>query len=134
MPYSRFVDSDGILITTLSGVVTLKELIQLEYDLTSYIKDGCIYELVIHSDDVEVLIGKNDYNNSSQTLKIVMNELKKGAIAFVSKKDYIFGICRRMQILVENELVQINVFRNEETARKWLHEMKSYNSSDSGDI
>jgi hypothetical protein len=134
MPHSRFVDSDGILITTLSGVVTLNEFVHLENDLPNYIKDGCIYELVIHSDDVEVPIGMNDSNNSAKTLKIVMNGLRNGAIAFVSKRDYIFGLCRRMQMLVDNELVQINVFRNEETARKWLNEMKSYSSSDSGDI
>ena len=130
MPHSRFVDSDGILITTISGVVTFNELIQLEYDLTSYIKDACIYEMAIHSDDVELSIGVNDSNNSAKTLKVVMNGLRNGAIAFVSKRDYIFGLCRRMQMLIDNEFVQINVFRNEETAHKWLNEMKSYNNSD----
>ena len=134
MPHSRFVDTDGILITTLSGVVNLKELIELEWGLPSYIRDESIYELVLHSDDVKVVIERDESAASSNTLKSTIKGLRKGAIAFVSDRDYIFALCRQLEMRVDNELIKIHVFHTEEPARKWLYEMRSSNKADSGDV
>jgi hypothetical protein len=132
MPHSRFIDADGILITTLSGLVTMKELIELEWGLPSYIRDESFYELILHSDDVKVVIDRDESTTSSNTLKIVIEGLKKGAIAFVSDRDYIFALCRQLEMRVDNERIQVRVFRTEETARKWLHEIRSSNKADEG--
>jgi hypothetical protein len=126
MAHSRSVDADGMLITVLSGVVTLEELMELEKELPRYMHEGSIYELVLHSDDIEISINRYKANSSAKTVKEVMKGIRKGAIAFVSDRDYIFGLCRRMEMLVENERIKISVFRSEETARKWLHEMRSF--------
>ena len=127
MPHSRFVDADGILITTLSGVVTLKEMIEIEDELRSYVRGEDIYQLVLHSDDVEIALDRNESISSAEHFKSILNELRKGAIAFVSDRDFIFGLCRQLQMRVENEFIQMCVFSTEETARKWLLEIKSSN-------
>jgi hypothetical protein len=125
MPHSRVVDADGVLITTLSGVVTLKEMIELEEELRSYVRGEVIYELVLHSNDVEITLDRNESVISANHFKSTLNELRKGAIAFVSDRDFIFGLCRQLQIRAQNEFIQICVFFSEEAARKWLLEMKS---------
>ena len=133
MPHSRFVDADGVLITTLSGVVTLKEMIEIEDELRSYVRGEDIYELVLHSDDVEIALDRNESITSADHFKSILNELRKGAIAFVSDRDFIFGLCRQLQMRVENEFIQMCVFPSEETARKWLLEIQSSNKADAGD-
>jgi hypothetical protein len=128
MPHSRFVDADGVLITTLSGVVTLKEMIELEEELRSYVHGEDVYELVLHSDDVEIALDRNESIISANHVKSILNEFRNGAIAFVSDKDFVFGLCRQLQIRAQNELIQMCVFPTEEAARKWLLEMQSSNS------
>ncbi len=133
MPHSRFIDANGILITTLSGAITLNELIELEDELRSYKRDESIYELVLHSEDIKVALGSNESISSARTLQSVVKGIRKGAIAFVSDKEYIFGLCRQLEMRVDNELIQIRVFRTEENARKWLYKMQSLNKVDTVD-
>ena len=127
MPHSRFVDADGVLVTKLSGVVTLKEMIEIEDELRSYVRGEDIYELVLHSDDVEIALDTNESITSANHFKSILNELRKGAIAFVSDRDFVFGLCRQLQIRAQNEFIQMCVFSTEETARKWLLEIQSSN-------
>lgn len=127
MPHSRFVDADGVLITTLSGVVTLKEMIELEDETRSYVHGEDIYELVLHSDDVEIALDMNESIISANHVKSILNEFRNGAIAFVSDRDFIFGLCRQLEIRAQNEFIQMSVFPTEETARKWLLEIQSSN-------
>jgi len=132
MPYSRYVDADGVLITKLSGVVTLKELIELQNQLLSYARDEEIYELVIHSDDVDMVQNPDESVISADNVKRVLKGVRKAAIAFVSNRDYVFGLLRQLEMRVENEFIQLCVFRTEETALKWLNEMKSSSKADAG--
>ena len=127
MPHSRNVDENGILITKLSGNVLLKELMELQNELYQYADNDEIYEMVIHPDSVEVKQDSNESIISADNVKSVMEKFKKGAIAFVANRDYVFGILRQLQMRVQNEFIQMTVFRNEETALKWLIEMKSLN-------
>ena len=127
MPYSRCVDNDGILTTTISGSVTLKELIELQNDLPNYFKNDEIYELVIHQYDTELIQDREESEISADNVKKVLQKYKRGAIAFVASGDFIFGILRQLQLRAENEFIQMAVFRNEETALKWLLELSSSN-------
>ena len=56
-----------------------------------------------------------------------MQKITKGALAFVSDEDFVFGLCRQLQIRVDNDFIQMCVFRTEDTARTWLNEMRSLN-------
>ena len=123
MPYSRSVDSNGFLITTLQGVVTLKEAIELADDLHNHIKNGEFFELVLHADDVKIALDPNEAEISASTLMGVLKTVKRGGMAFVSNKDVVYGLCRQLQTRAENAFFQLCVFRTEDTARAWLHEM-----------
>jgi hypothetical protein len=130
MPHSRHIDADGILITTMSGVVPLKEVIEIQNEIPGYARDNEFYELVLRPDDVDMALDSNESIASADNVKRVLKELRKAAIAFVSNKDYIFGLCRQLEIRVENEYIQMCVFRTKETALQWLHEMKSSNKAE----
>lgn len=128
MPRSRFIDADGILITTLRGVVTLKEITELVAETQNYINGDELFELVLHSDDVAITVGSRESEIAADTLKTTLQMVRRGAMAFVSNKDFVFGICRQLQMRVESKFLQICVFRTEETARAWLQEMRSSNA------
>ena len=127
MPYSRCVDNDGILTTTISGSVTLKDLTELQNELPNYFQNDEIYELVIHQYDTELIQDREESEISADNVKKVLQKYKRGAIAFVASGDFIFGILRQLQLRAENEFIQMAVFRNEETALKWLLELSSSN-------
>ena len=54
MPYTRYSDTDGILITRVSGNFTLSEALEMQNNMHNYIIDGEIYELFVHADDLEM--------------------------------------------------------------------------------
>ena len=132
MSHSRHLNEDGILITSFSGVIPLQELIDLQNELIKYACDKEIYELVIHPDDVKISQDSNESLQSAENIARVMKKFKKGAIAFVAKGDFIFGILRQLQIRVENEFIQMSVFRTEETAMEWIKEIKLINNKNTG--
>ena len=129
MPHSRHVESNGVLVTKFTGLVTLKELIEIQNELENYAHEGEIYELVLHPDDSRLLQNIEESLFSAENVQKILSKFKKGAIAFVAKSDFIYAICRQLQMRVANEYIQLNVFRTEETALKWLVEIKTLNAS-----
>jgi hypothetical protein len=123
--HSRYVDTDKNLVTIIFGNVTLDEIKGLQDELLAYLSNGELYELVIHKDGVRMNLSSQDATASADNIRKVMKEIKKAAIAFVSDENFVFGLCRQLQIRVENDFVQMCVFRTEDTARKWLNEMRS---------
>jgi hypothetical protein len=98
----------------------------MQNNMHSYIIDGEIYELFIHADDLEMHWNSNEALISANTFGKSLQSLKKAAIAFVSGDNFVFGLCRQLQMRVENEFIQMCVFRNEDTAHQWLLELKSF--------
>lgn len=125
MPYSRHFDADGILITKVSGNYTLEDALELQNTLHSYIIDGEIYEMFVHADDLEMHWNSTEALASAATFGETLKNLRKAAIAFVSGDNLVFGLCRQLQVQVENEFIQMCVFRREDTAHRWLLELKS---------
>ena len=93
-------------------------------DLTVYVEGDEIYDLVIHADDTSFRLEPDDIAILVNRVKEVLKVYKRGAIAFVSTDDLMFGICRQIQIQIENEFIQVCVFRTVQTAMNWLHEIK----------
>ena len=56
--------------------------------------------------------------------KKVFSRLHGGCLAFVGTKDFTYGIGRQFQILLNNETVNISVFRSDTKAREWIVKMK----------
>ena len=125
MPHSRHIDDDGNLVTIISGAVNIGEIVELQNDLLNHAHNGEIYELIIHQYGVNMNLNSQDAVTSADNLKKNMKNITKGALAFVSDEDFVFGLCRQLQIRVENDYVQMCVFRTEDTARTWLNEMRS---------
>ncbi len=125
MAHKRHIDQDGNLVTVVFGDVILDELKDLQDELANYQKNGELYELVIHKKGIRMNISSQDAKASADNVQKNMRNLKKAAIAFVSDEDFVFGLCRQLQIRSENEFIQMCVFRTEDTARQWLNEMRS---------
>ena len=124
MPHTRTLDAQGVLITRLTGTITLDELISLQNEMSDYAQDEKFYELVVHEENMEILQSSNESIASANNMKRVLKKFKKAAIAFVAGNDLAFGLCRQLQMRLENECLQLSVFRDEETALKWLYEIK----------
>ena len=124
MPHTRKLDSHGVLITRLTGIVTLQDLTALQKEMPDYAKDGEFYELVIHEENMEILQDSNESMISANNMKKIFKGFKRAAIAFVTEHDLVYGLCRQLQMRIENEYIQLCVFRNEDTALKWLHEIR----------
>ena len=133
MPHSRYVDADGVLITKLSGVVTLEELNEIQNELHSYVRDEELYELVIHRDDVKMVQSIVESTISADNVKRVLKMVRKATIAFVANQDFVFGLLRQLEMRVADEFIRMSVFRTEESALKWLNEMRSLSKADAGD-
>lgn len=134
MPHTRSLDSHGVLITRLTGTVTLDDLISLQNDMPAYAQDKEFYELVVHEQNMNILQNSSESIASAGNMKRVLGNFKKAAIAFVTSHDLVFGLCRQLQMRLENEYIQLCVFRNEETAVNWLHEIKDQKITNSGSL
>jgi hypothetical protein len=130
MSHSRHIDDDGNLVTIISGAVSIGEIVDLQNDLLNHSHNGEIYELIIHKHGVSMNLNSQDAVTSADNLKKNMKNITKGALAFVSDEDFVFGLCRQLQIRVENDYVQMCVFRTEDTARTWLNEMRSSSNAE----
>ena len=124
MPHSRNFDSHGVLITRLTGLVTMDDIIVLQNDMQAYAKDGEFYEMVVHEGNMDLLQDANESMLSANNMKRIFKDFKRAAIAFVADHDFVYGLCRQLQMRLENEFIQLCVFRDENTAVKWLHEIK----------
>ena len=100
----------------------------------NYVIDGEIYELFVHSSDLEMHWSSSEALVSADTFINTLKRLKKAAIAFVSDNNFVFGICRQLQMRVENEFIQMCVFRNEDTAHSWLLELKLSNEREAVNV
>lgn len=125
MAHSRYTDAEGILVTIIFGEIKLDEIKALQDELPGYLINGELYELVIHKEGVKMNLSSQDAIASADNVKKIMREIKRAAIAFVSDEDFIFGLCRQLQFRSENDFIQMCAFRTEDTARKWLNEMRS---------
>ena len=84
-----------------------------------------IYEIVIHEDDLSIDVNDTQIISIRDKVKSTFVNYKKGALAFVANTDFIFGLCRQLEIMMENVNIAVSVFRSEELARQWIKEMQS---------
>ena len=129
MPYTRSIDPDGFLLTKISGTATFQEFCKLQEELGGYMREGDVYELVLHADDMEGITDNAEIRSSAYNMSVLKGP-GKAFIAFVCTTNFSFGICRQLVLQIENEFTCARVFRTEDPARKWLHEMRIVNASD----
>lgn len=120
MPYVRTVDELGLVRTTLSGLVTLNDFIELEKTLPDYAQDDYVYEMVIHAEGASVLMDRAETAVSAAFLKNIVQGSLHAAVAFVSSDPLVFGLCRQLQLRVDNPYFDAATFTGEDEARAWL--------------
>lgn len=123
MPFKRVKESDGLVITRVSGKITPKEQADTIENLESYIVDHQLNEIIIHSPDTDL---DENYEITKNSLAMAARVFKgvKVRIAFVSGNDLIYNLCRQLQSFLADENIVINVFRTEPAARKWMKQAK----------
>ena len=84
-----------------------------------------VYEIVIHEDDFKIDVDKNQIKSIRSKVKSTFQHYNKGALAFVANTDLIFGLCRQLEIMMDNDRIAVSVFRSEKLARKWIKEIQA---------
>ena len=126
MKISRDVEPTGLIVTHFGSRHTYDDAIDALNELVEITRGSSeVYEIIIHEHDLEIDVSDKHITELRGKVKSTFNEYTKGALAFVASADYIFGLCRQLQMMIENECIAASVFRTEELARKWITEMQS---------
>lgn len=127
----RHMEGSGLIITHFGGKHTYDDAMNALEELQEMLgeKDE-VYEIILHSDDLKTTLSKEQEAVLREQLRHAYRNYNRGAIAFVSNKDWMYGACRQFEIMMENEKIAISVFRSEELARKWIDEIKFNGSMD----
>src|SRR5690349_11900925 len=83
-------------LTTQEGFASLHEVMRL-------VKDGRLYELVVHDGDASIAINYNEAEPLLDEVRAMVSPLRWVAVAFVAPTDLAFGTCRQIEIRLSNE-------------------------------
>lgn len=118
--HARELSREGYVVTRVQGRVRVDDFIQAVKDLSAYVQDGRLFELVVHLPSVELLGDFRDIQRFVHHAGAMLSRLEAGAIAFVAPTKLVYGSCRQMRALMVRENVPIEVFVDEAEAREWL--------------
>ena len=126
MKISRYREPSGLILTHFGNRHTYDDAIDALDELTEMTKgSSTIYEIIIHEDDFTIDVNRDKIEAIRGKVQTTFQQYNKGALAFVSNIELVFGLCRQLQMMTENENLAISVFRTEELARKWIKEIQS---------
>ena len=132
MKLKRQIEEDNLIITHLGGhhtydhaIAALDELLELNKGSKE------IYEIVINSDDLEIEFTQEQISLLAGKLRSVFQNFEKGASAVVANSDYVFGMSRMVQSMVDNDRIAVAAFRTEKLARLWIQEMRTLHEQSS---
>lgn len=126
MIISRYRESSGLVVTHFGSRHTYDDAINALNELIEMTKGSPeIYEIVIHEDDITIDVSDTQIVSLQEKVLSTFQNYQKGALAFVADIDLVFGLCRQLEIMMENADIAISVFRSEELARKWIKEIQT---------
>jgi len=133
MPIIRVIEDEKLVITFLSGRVSHHELLH-SFDELSKISPNLseLYELVINTHDLQVETSTQMSQELIDKAAHVFNNFKRVAVSVVCPTDLTFGLVRHFGMSLVNEKIDVAAFREEDTARKWLDQIRSLHSSING--
>lgn len=129
MPITRKFEGENLVVTVLSGQVSHYEL-QQSLDELPKIAPNLYewFELVVCDHDLQVETS-NKMNKIIFNMAVhVFNKFEKATISVVCPTDKAFRLARRLETNIVNEKIDVSVFRTEETARKWIDEIRSFHN------
>ena len=125
MKISRYREPSGLILTHFGSRHTYEDAIGALSELSEINKGSPeIYEIVIHEEDLLIDVSREKIEELKERVKEAFRSYRKGAVAFVAKKDLIFGMCRQLELIMDNEKIAIAVFRTEQLAREWIKEIQ----------
>jgi hypothetical protein len=120
------METSGLVVTHFGGIHTYNDAIDaLQEILEMHRGRRDIYEIIIHSDDIEIQLTSERISMLREEVKKTFLNFEKGALAFVCNTDLMFGLCRQLEMTMDNEKIAISVFRSEGLARSWVDEIKT---------
>ena len=126
MKLKRHKEKDNLIITHFGGRHTYDDAIAALDELLEMNKGNKeIYEIVINDDDIDLDFTQGQINLLANKIKSVFKTFETGASAVVAKKDFVFGMCRMLQSMIENHRIAVSAFRSEELARQWIQEIRT---------
>ncbi len=126
MKLKRQKEKDNLIITHVGGRHTYEDAIAALDELLEINKGNKeVYEIVINSDDMEIDFTQGQISLLAEKLKSVFKNFERGASAVVANKDFIFGMSRMVQAMIDNDRIAVSAFRTEELARQWIQEMRT---------
>lgn len=127
MGYERRFEADGVLVTNGSGKIHLPDIIEAMEGLVDITNKKEIYGIIDYHQVSELNLSVQEMNLLIKRLKKALTIFNQGAIAFISDRDSVYGVCRAIQIQLESEQMQMNVFRSLKNARTWIKKKKAQN-------
>ena len=126
MKISRYREPSGLILTHFGNRHTYEDAVGALDELTEMTKGSTVvYEIVIHEDDFTIDVKNDQIEAIRNKVYSTFQQYNKGALAFVSNIELVFGLCHQLQIMMKNENVVVSVFRTEGLARQWIKEIKS---------
>jgi hypothetical protein len=126
MKISRFREPSGLILTHFGRRHTFDDAMGALNELVEITSGSSeIYDIVIHEDDLEIDLSGNQMVDLRERVKETFRKYQRGALAFVANADFVFGLCRQLELMMGSDSIAVSVFRTEELARKWINEMQS---------
>ncbi len=122
MPISYTIDKHRkLILTKVSGILTDDELYHHKRSLMNdpQFEPG-MRELSDVREIKELHVTSSGVWSMASIDKEHAEKLQSFKLAIIASEDIVFGMARMYQSLTQPSLPQVNVFRNEEEAMKWL--------------
>ena len=127
MPITRKIEDKNLIVTIQNDRVSHHTIMQAFDELPKITPNlSEMYELVIITDNI-----KSDLTNERNQKVIdkaarVYKNFKSAAISIVCPTGFSFRFAKQFADSNVNEKVNVSVFRTEESARKWIDEIRSF--------
>ncbi len=126
MKISRYREPSGLILTHFGGRHTYDDAINALEELNQMTEgSSVIYEIVVHDDDIKIEVSEEQITSLRGKVRRAFLKYTKGALAFVANSDFVFGLCRQLELMMDNANIVVSVFRSEELARRWIKEIQS---------
>lgn len=119
MGYNRSMEKNGLLVNRGTGIIDSSAVMVSLMQMKDHFGDD-VRELVIHDGDVTLDLPSQDIESLTHTFQMVFRNKKRAVVAFVADSNLLFGLCRQLQMRMEDKDVIVSVFRSEEPAREWI--------------
>ena len=122
MGYSLDLDSEQRMGRfEATGVLSQEEVLQAARDLVDHPDFGDGYSVLVDLTSVEeVPISGADIRARVDLDRSLFDRIDKTRFAIVAQREYVFGLARMYQAMMEDSSFDIRTFREIDQARSWL--------------